>query len=68
MMSSQIQIKDLKKGDIVLDASGVKVEVTSIKESNSKGEMLITLNDLEGGPSRLGTAPKESYITLIERG
>ena len=62
----EIKIKDVKVGDILLDADGIEVEVESIKPFDDE-EMFSWVRGVEDGIGRMGTNPKNAKVRLVKR-
>ncbi len=60
----QIQIKDVKVGDILLDKNGIEVEVESISPFDDK-EMSVWVRGVEDGIARMGTNPKDALVRKV---
>lgn len=60
----QIQIKDVKVGDILLDKNGIEVKVESINPFDDE-EMFIWVRDIKSGIARMGTTPKDALVRKV---
>lgn len=58
-----VKVKDLKKGDHVLDKDGNECVITSIEQFD-ENEMLITYNQLNGLP-HIGSTEKNGKVRRL---
>ncbi len=62
----QIQFKDVKRGNILLDKEGLEVEVLSISSFDEK-EVLMWVRGIKDGITKMGTSPKDALVRKVRQ-